>query len=141
MQRWLAKISSKHFQAKWLNCVRGNMLGILKRSPQRRVSLSALSLVSFLTLTLGWSGRSTPGAASCRTPPEEGQEQPSVESSSINSNRNSRDYVFHRDLKNGGRPTGWYLLGDVLLDGILSDVGIRRADHEGHGDLTGGVIL
>ena len=34
-----------------------------------------------------------------------------------------------------------YLLGYVLLDGILCDVGVGGADHEGDGDLAGGVIL
>jgi len=34
-----------------------------------------------------------------------------------------------------------YLLGYVLLDGILCDVGVGDADHEGDRDLAGGVIL
>jgi hypothetical protein len=34
-----------------------------------------------------------------------------------------------------------YLLGYELLDGILCDVGVGGADHEGDRDLAGGVIL
>src|SRR5881394_3407403 len=38
------------------------------------------------------------------------------------------------------RLTG-YLLGDELLDGLLGDVGVGGAYHEGDRDLAGGVIL
>lgn len=34
-----------------------------------------------------------------------------------------------------------YLLGDEVLDGILRDVRIGGANHEGDRDLAGGVIL
>lgn len=37
--------------------------------------------------------------------------------------------------------TGEYLLGDELLDGVLRDVGVGGADHEGDGDLAGGFVL
>lgn len=37
--------------------------------------------------------------------------------------------------------TGEYLLGDEILDGVLRDVGVGGANHEGDGDLAGGFVL